>query len=173
MRARLNQQGFALPTILISSVVMLIVLTSAVSAAASVRSAISSQFYTQLAREASESGLMMARACLMDNLYTAQWSSSSQLRPSTTCSGGTCSGQNCYLVKNDDPNANFADLTYRSTFSVRGSIARGASQHIISDGTVELLRPDGSVARTYGASLTMRIGNSASLGEIPPIIFGQ
>jgi alpha-tubulin suppressor-like RCC1 family protein len=81
-----KKEGFALPTVLIASVVMLIVLLSAIGASASVRSAIDSQYYNQLGREAVESGLALATECL--KLNTApNWTDAAPLRPTSGCVG--------------------------------------------------------------------------------------
>src|SRR3954468_21084316 len=105
-----NRAGFALPTILIASMVMLIVLITSVSATSSVRSGLDGQYYTQLAREAAESGLARANGCLQDGGYVPAWNSS-KLYPNTTCSGGnSCvNTASCFVTQRP---------TIRTTFSV-------------------------------------------------------
>lgn len=174
MRARLNQQGFALPTILISSVVMLIVLTAAVSAASSVRSSLENQYYNQIAREAAESGLALAMVCLRQNEYQETWSGGADgLRPTGNCTGSGCTGTNCYLVRQSTAGPPFPSTFYRSTFWVGTPSQQGYSQEVTAFGLVELVRPDGSVGESFDSYMSMRVGNSTSLGEINPIIYGQ
>ena len=64
MKIMLARQGFALPTVLIASIIMLIVLLSAATASSSIRSSLNAQYYNQLAREAAESGMARASDCL-------------------------------------------------------------------------------------------------------------
>jgi alpha-tubulin suppressor-like RCC1 family protein len=85
---RFKNDGFALPTVLIASVVMLIVLLSAVGASSSIRSAIDNQYYNQIAREAVESGLTLATECLKQNPNPG-WTDASPLRPGSSCNGST------------------------------------------------------------------------------------
>lgn len=94
--------GFALPTILIASVVMLLVLTTAIAAVVSTRNAIQDAYYTQLAKEAAESAVDHAKACIYQNNVSATWSGSSdsqKLRPGSSCTGGPqCSAASCYII---------------------------------------------------------------------------
>ena len=57
---KLLKRGFALPTILIASVVMLLVLTTAIAGIVATRNALDDQRYTQFAKEATESGTAKA-----------------------------------------------------------------------------------------------------------------
>lgn len=74
--------GFALPTVLISSVILFTILVSAAVASASVRTGLKEQYYSQIAREAGESGLARAKECISQGVIT--WT---ELTPSTDCSG--------------------------------------------------------------------------------------
>lgn len=82
-----NRGGFALPTVLIASVVMLIVLSVAVSSVASVRTTLKTQYYEQLAKAAGEAGVAYAKACLAKNGNKPLWTDAKPLRPSTDCAG--------------------------------------------------------------------------------------
>ena len=65
MRVRVKKtNGFALPTVMISSVVMLIVLLASLVAASSANSLIRQQYSDKLIKEAAEAGVAMANACL-------------------------------------------------------------------------------------------------------------
>lgn len=94
--------GFALPTILIASVVMLLVLTTAITSIVSTRNAIQDEYYTQLAKEAAESAIDHAKACIYQNNVSPSWSGTSdsqKLRPGVGCSGGSpCSTASCYII---------------------------------------------------------------------------
>lgn len=87
MVKKILHQGFALPSIMIASVVMLALLATAISSVTTTRTALDDQYYNQLAREAAESGITKARACLQTNAGAVTWSNASPLRPETDCNG--------------------------------------------------------------------------------------
>jgi hypothetical protein len=89
MRAQHNgfKRGFALPTVLIASVILLTVLAVAVSATAAVRTTLKNQYYEQLAQTAGEAGVAYAKACLAANENVPQWSDAKPLTPATDCEG--------------------------------------------------------------------------------------
>jgi alpha-tubulin suppressor-like RCC1 family protein len=158
---RCDVNGFALPTILIASIVMLIVLLSSVSAAAGIRSALDEQYYTKLAQEAAEAGQARADACLAANSYVATWTDNSRLRPDTTCSGATISGGNRYVVTNGN---------IRTTFVVWAPIGgTSGSAKVTVVGTTELVRTStNSVHQTYTHTLVQQ----SSYSDIPQIASG-
>jgi hypothetical protein len=80
-------QGFALPTVLIASVVLLTILAVSVSATAAVRTTLKEQYYAQLAQIAGEAGVAYAKACLSANGNVPQWTNAKPLKPSTDCFG--------------------------------------------------------------------------------------
>ena len=93
------REGFALPTILIASVVMITVLTAAVTAVSSISTSLETQYYNQLAREAAESGMARATDCLKQSpTGSPQWSNVAPLRPNTECNGSVISGLSEYLA---------------------------------------------------------------------------
>jgi alpha-tubulin suppressor-like RCC1 family protein len=143
---RISQSAFALPTVLIAGVVMLIVLLTSVSAASSVRTALDEQFYTKLAQEAAEAGLARAVACLEASNYVQTWTDNSKLRPDTTCTGATIGGGNKYI-------ATYGSI--RTTFNVSAPVIGISSSAVITSvGTTELLRTStGSVYQTYTHAL--------------------
>jgi len=161
IRAWHKHEGFALPTILIASVVMLIVLVSAVTATESTRTALDRQYYNQLAREAAESGLAYAQQCLQSNGYSPSWTASYPLRPDRDCTGVGSSGANQYIINQNNT---------RMTFTVDYPQNMNVSQLVESTGKVELLRPsNGQPWRTYTFSSSARIGVSLSLSTV---VFG-
>ena len=92
---RFLKGGFALPTVLIASVVMLTILTVSVSSVAAVRTALKSQYYEQLAQVAGEAGVAYAKACLAKNGNVPQWTNAAPLKPNTDCSGVDLAGVAC------------------------------------------------------------------------------
>lgn len=150
MRKRHDYRGgFALPTVLISSVVMLIVLAVSVSSVAAIRTTLKTQYYEQLAKAAGEAGVAYARACLAKNGNVPLWTDANPLRPSTDCAGNTTAGLNCpgdagcWVTTNDN---------IRSAFSIKRPAvgADGRAISIVNNGYVELIRESsGLVWRTY------------------------
>ena len=154
-----QHRGFALPTLLIVSIAMLIIMVSAVSAVGTTRAVLNDQYYSQLAREASESGAAYASACLKANGYVATWgagASGKPLRPNTTCSGGdACTGSaQCYVLNGTG---------IKTTFSVDAPVQVGGVQTVTADGLVQLLRPSsGAVWRNYDQTSSVRTGAQVS-----------
>jgi len=79
--------GFALPTILIVSIVMLTVLFAAVTSTAAVRSSLDSQYYDKISQTAGEAGLVVANVCLKANSGVVTWSVGKPLKSNTNCAG--------------------------------------------------------------------------------------
>jgi len=151
--AKTASKGFALPTILIASIVMLTVLLVSVSSTSSVRTVMKSQYYEQLAQVAGEAGVAYAEACLAANGNVPLWSNANPLQPNTNCSGVetvacpvTAGAQNvlCAVTRNGN---------IRSNFSVglpTGYVAGDKLETIPNNGFVEVLRKSsGVVWRTY------------------------
>ena len=86
---RISRGGFALPTVLIASVVMLTILVVSVSSVAAVRVTLKTQYYEQLAKSAGEAGVAYAKACLSKNGNVPLWTDAKPLRPSTDCAGNS------------------------------------------------------------------------------------
>ena len=80
-------KAFALPTVLIASIVLLMILAVSVTATAAVRTTLKNQYYVQLAQVAGESGVAYAKACLAASGNIPQWTDAKPLTPATDCSG--------------------------------------------------------------------------------------
>jgi alpha-tubulin suppressor-like RCC1 family protein len=157
---RASQRGFALPTVLIAATVMLIILISAVSAGSSIRSSLNRQYYNQLAREASESGIARATECLKQSGYIPSWSTASPLRPNTDCSGGAACDNipSCFVLNRSD---------IRTTFSVALPVDQVVSQAVTVTSKVELLRKsNGSVWKTFTNQLRARVGSNLNFNNV-------
>jgi hypothetical protein len=89
-----TSRAFALPTVLIASVVLLSILAVSVTATATVRTALQNQYYVQLAQVAGEAGVAYAKACLANNANVPQWSSAKPLTPATDCAGNVALSPN-------------------------------------------------------------------------------
>ena len=155
---RLN--GFALPTVLIASIIMLSVLMVSVSSTAAIRVAIKTQYYNQLSKNAEEAGIAYAKACIQSNggtWTTALWDDSAgrSLSQDTGCAGALLNDcayapidrpSKCWVVKTDN---------IRTSFSVaKPNIdSDGNVTNIVSVGKVELLKTsDESVWKEYSQS---------------------
>lgn len=155
----LKVKGFALPTVLIASVVMLSILTTTLIAVVSSRGALSSQYYQQLARTAAESGLVKAQVCLQASNYTPQWSDAQPLRPNTDCSGNVLSGASAYVLNNTG---------IRSTFTVgaASTLANGV-QRVSVSATASLLRTStGTEWRTFSAQTNALVSAPVSFDQV-------
>ena len=87
--------GFALPTILIASMIMLSVLLVSVASTAAIRVSLLSQTYNQMAQTAGDAGVVYTKACLDANGGVPLWSDAKPLGPNTDCSGNQLSGFTC------------------------------------------------------------------------------
>src|SRR3546814_12547899 len=83
--ALVRKQGFALPTVLLSSIMMIMILVTAVSVTTSVSNGLRDQRYTELASLAADAGTVMATACLTESGGQAHWTSVKPLKPDTAC----------------------------------------------------------------------------------------
>ena len=127
-----RQDAFALPTIVIATVVMFMVLVAVVSSVSSARVALDSQYYEALMKDAGESGITYATDCMARNNGIVTWSSSKPLTSSTDCNGNTLSqcSAGCYLVNTP---------TLKVTFSVGSVTALSSGNYKMqSTGVVNL-----------------------------------
>ncbi|MFZ1258301.1 MAG: ricin-type beta-trefoil lectin domain protein [Candidatus Saccharimonas sp.] len=143
---RYASKGFALPTIVVASVILFMVLVAAVSTVTSVGVALDTQYYQQLAKDAAESGVIHASDCLNANGFVAGWSAGSQLRPNTACTGGAaCTNvDKCFVLKD-------VDTKFYSQYAVGAVVENGdGTQTLTSVGTVSLLRKSSGLPwKTY------------------------
>ena len=144
---RMAARGFALPTIVIATVILFMVLVATISSATSTSVALDNQYYQQLAKDAAESGLAHAQDCLNASGLSALWTGT-ELHPDTTCAGGVgCTGQaKCYVIQTS---------TFRSTYTVDSPVsATDNGVKLQATGKVELLRTStNAVWKTYTAEL--------------------
>ena len=141
-QSSLRLRGFALPTVMITSVIMLILLLSSLQLIAVAGTAMRDRQYNLLAREAAESGVVMADACMRSG--NSAWSN--DLFPGSGCDGSEsqCEDATCYLTIK--PNV-------RTTFQVpkNGTVSSdGLYIKYIVESKTELTRTsDSSVYKTY------------------------
>ena len=169
------ETGFALPMILISAITMIIVLLSAVTAGVSINSALNGQYYTGVANEAAESGVVMAQACLQQT-GRAQWTNAKPLKPNTDCAGNettSCSGIGppaCFVLSSQDTRSSFeVGVTTNADGGVNGLDSKGLVQQIrTSNGAVwatfsgfskAAINSNGGVVTTLAGSGTAGFAN--------------
>ena len=146
---RMQQKAFTLPTVLLSSVIMLGLLGMALQLSTATNNALKEQYYYQLAREAAESGARYAIECLRSNGMNATWTGKT-LRPETNCSGNIIPGQSTYYMRRGN---------IQMRFVVQSLSSGGAeNQQIDTVGYAELLRPSGGVWKTYSNTSSTRTG---------------
>lgn len=148
--------GFALPTILIAGLVAMMVLMTALTSSSSVRVALDEQYYQQLAREAAESGIAVAKDCLKNNGNISSWAGKT-LTPKTNCAGNNVAAYNDYLMQSGN---------IETTYTVDDLPAEADQTQVRVTGIVKLKRlTDGSVWRSYQtvqlAGVTNLVGASS------------
>ena len=158
---KISRAAFALPTVLISSIIMMVVLMAALVSVASVDAVLRDQYYNRLAKEASEAGSAMAFTCLKANSFVpaSEWTDAHPLRPNTDCKGNEITGMQDYIV---------SDGNIRVTFSVPRPHSVGGAQRVTSNGSVDRLRSSSSSAvyRTFSATSVSSVGAQSSFGSI-------
>lgn len=152
-----RERGFALPTVVISSVILLGVLAIVIGSASSSRSAISTQYYQSLARNAAEAGTTFAKQCVTTNYGTAttsQWSNSGSvdLRTGDDCFGVELAGANCSTAS---PNLSLCYVSVlnniRTRFVVSPAVVSTTTYTLVVTGYVEVM---GVSSNTVNATYT-------------------
>lgn len=159
MKYRVGTSGFALPTVVISSLILMTVLVAGLSIATSTRTSLQAQYYDQLIRESAEAGTTFAQACLEANNYTPQWTNAKPLTPSTDCSGnvlGSCAS-GCYV---------YSDAMIRMSFQVNLPTTTGDGYQLIqATGSLSQLRTsNGAVVQTRSNTVNAQV-NIASRAD--------
>lgn len=138
---RQRQRGFALPTVLLASIVMMIVLMTALVASSGSRATLDQQYHARLARLASESGAQRIVECIASGQYPVV--SSPALRPNTDCQGTVIADAPAYV--SDVPAANF-----RTTFTTEILSRDSHVTRVRVAGTSDRTRSaGGSVVQSY------------------------
>ena len=150
---RRASQGFALPTIVITSVVLFGVLVAAISTVASVRSTLNVQYQQALARDAAESGIAYAEYCYgQASGLAADWpqNSTKTLDSGDNCKGDVVGANNCGTVSENQACFVAKSGSSRTTFSVGPPVVSGVSYQFKVTSNVTSVRP--GTATTTGSS---------------------
>lgn len=155
--------AFVLPTILVTSVVLLGLLMAAISSVASIRSSLGEQYYQQLARTAAESGVAMANNCLTKNDHVPTWTDAKPLTPETDCNGNVISGQSKYVISIGG---------VRSSFIVKRPQQQTLGNYIDAraEGIVELVSGSTGAARS---TISQTLANVSRYNDLPQISGGS
>ncbi len=94
--------GFALPTVLVASVVLLMVLVAAVSTTVAVDNGLRERNYLRQAGLAAEAGKALATACLGLSEGTVTWTDVNPLRPNTDCHGTIDPNKSPYVLNSSE-----------------------------------------------------------------------
>ena len=154
-------KAFALPTVMITSVIMLGLLLMSLQLVTASANALKTQYYNQLAREAAESGREYAKQCLTRNNDIAQWSNDTinrTLTPATDCEGVIVPGAASYVMANDK---------LETTFVVGTPVRADGMQRVPVEGKVALKRTsDGKVYKTYTYNQASQSGASTLVNSV-------
>lgn len=158
MGANRKIAGFTLPTVLITSIIMLTLLLVGLQFASSYAAALRERYYNQLAREAAESGLGYALTCLRGNGMISTWKSKT-LKPETDCQGDAVPGQTADVLKKDN-------LRTRFVVAPLAAVGKAEVQQAYATGYVDMLRPNGTVWKTYSRVLSIATGAQTRIDSL-------
>lgn len=151
-----RKSGFALPTVLLASTILLTVLTVAVAAASSVTTSLRQQYLERLSREASESMIARVRSCLDNGLIPAGF-------VRMTSDASNCAGQSAESDFNTPPTASNSIMYDSATRVATRAVAQlnwGQDRNIVQIiGRSYQLRANGSVWRTSTTYEYIRISS--------------
>lgn len=157
-RKQTRREGFALPSVVVVSLIMISVVTSVTYFMSVTRQALVTQEYEQMAKAASDAGLAMAQACLKQSNYVAEWTNEQPLRPNTDCRGAVVSTKSAYVMERD--------LT-RTAFTVPKPAESNGMQRITVTGRVSLVRAsNGAEWRSYENQNVAMYGASLSFNNV-------
>lgn len=134
-------KGFALPTVLAVSVVLLALLMVSVEGGANIRKNIDEQYYTKLAKQAAESGIQHLEHCINKSFQDdTVLNEATVYRPNTLCDSTTDTSSEYFL----------STPQYRTTYTARINTSTATMFNVRVEATTELLRASGGgVWKTY------------------------
>lgn len=161
-------KAFALPVVLITSLVMMIVLLIALASVTSSNLVLQDQYVQKITKEASESGVAFAMNCLALNDGVPTWTDAKPLTAGTDCTGTALAGCTTASVK-----AGCVVLTetgqYRTTFTVPKPLANtDGSYSINATGVTNLFRKSTVTATTGSVARSSTKSNSAVNAYVTP-----
>ncbi len=127
---RSAQIGFALPTVVIASVVMLMILVTTVGAVSSARVALDAQYDEQRLRDAAESGAARAQDCIGNSTMVLN----AVVTPATNCDGSAIPGRAVYITGNS------AGSIFRTSYEIMLTETSAQSKVVAITGKIDTLR---------------------------------
>lgn len=142
---RLQERGFALPTIVISSLVLFMVLIAAVGSASSVRSALDTQFFDIVGRDVVETAAARSKDCVLNSNLTLNV----DVKPNTNCDGSTNSAASAYIQNSGG---------YRTSYTIRLVSSTAQKKEIKITSLIEKIRSSsGSAYQSYTKGATQLV----------------
>mgnify|MGYP003147190979 CR=1 FL=1 len=136
--------AFALPTVIITSIVMFMVLLVSLTGVTSTTANLKRQHVDKLLLTAAESGLEMAQECLDNGLYggAPQWSNGAPLKQNTQCTGSelvactySSTDSRCFLSKDGNLRVGFeVKYTLDDGGNLKDIRSKGVVAHISKTG---------------------------------------
>ena len=127
VRTGASRHGFALPTVVIATVVLFMILVSVVGAVSSARVALDTQYYQAELRDAAESGAARAADCLGNSTMTVNVI----VTPATNCDGSAVTGRSAYILNQP---------TFRTSYEIKLVTSTAQSKQVQINGKVDTLR---------------------------------
>lgn len=158
-------KAFALPIVMIASVVMMMVLVSGLSATTSVNSGLRQQHAARLQKAASEAGLAMASYCIKSNSGSITWTNAKPLKPNTDCNGDeqfSCTvatpPTTCYVAISGNTKTSFSvGVTVDGSGNATDIDAKGVTINVRGNG--------GSIQSSNSSSSSSKIAISGQSGS--------
>jgi hypothetical protein len=153
----IQTKGFALPSVLIASIVMLIVLLSALTAASSINVGLRGLSNDRLLGMAMEAGAAHAKACIQRNSNNITWNNATPLKPNTNCAGTELVA--CTLTSTDERCFVANDANTRSSYRVFVTLdSDGILSGYSAEGIVnELRNTSGQLAQRNARTLNVSV----------------
>jgi hypothetical protein len=136
------RQGFALPSVVIASVVLFMILVTVVGTISSARVALDAQFDEARLRDAAESGAARAQDCIANSTMVLN----ALVTPATNCDGSAVvPARSAYMIDQG---------TFRSSYEIKLTDNAAQSKKVAITGKIDELRASGGVAKSRTLPLT-------------------
>jgi len=143
--SRRYKQGFALPTIVIASLVLFMVLVAAVGSASSIRAALDTQFYDFVGRDVLETAASRAKDCVLNSNLILN----TDVKPNTNCDGSVNSLASLYIQNGNG---------YRTSYTIRMVSSTAQKKEIKITSLVEKIRQSSAVVyQSYTKNATQLV----------------
>ncbi len=145
MRLEGRACGFALPSVLIMSIILLAIGVSTLQVGAAITRTLIDQHWERLAKANAQSGVSFVASCVKQYIIT--WSSA--LAPNIDCNeAAVVPARDIYLTS--DLSADASPSRWRSTYTISPPVTGSdGARRVQIVGKVEILSPDNVVVKTY------------------------